>query len=67
MRVRVEVWRGMSRSARAFMSGDSSLGQPMTEKGNKPEENQVSSTSGSCFSVILSAHTPFFLTARSIA
>jgi hypothetical protein len=33
------------------------LGQPMTENGNRPEENHVSRTSGSCSSLIFSGAT----------
>ena len=45
---------------KAWKSSASSLGQPMVEKGKRPEENQVSRTSGSCDNDIDSAGRPFF-------
>ena len=44
------------------MSGADSSGQPRVEKGHRPEENQVSSTSGSCRST---TPAPALLPARA--
>mmetsp|Transcript_29874 Transcript_29874/g.114682 ORF Transcript_29874/g.114682 Transcript_29874/m.114682 type:complete len:231 (-) Transcript_29874:1252-1944(-) len=49
--------------SRSFVSS----GQPKTEKGKSPEENQVSNTSSSCSKVSSAASTPSFSAARFLA
>jgi hypothetical protein len=44
-----------------------SSGQPNMENGNRPEENHVSRTSSSCFSVIFELGTPNFFDALTSA
>lgn len=56
-----------SPSKNALKSGCSSLGHPIVLKGKRPDENQVSRTSSSCFNQTWSIETLNFFAAFSLA